>query len=92
MIDLEAVPLVAEDVVIRADPAGYMLFHIRTDEMYLAGDAGHMAFSLCDGTRTVREIAEVMVAANPDWGAGARDAIVRLLGDFAERKLVELWG
>ena len=85
MTRLDALPLRSEHVVVRRQDDGVLLFQQRRDEMYLAPQAVWRLLSLCDGSRTVAELAAML---DPPVDA-ARMADV--LDGLAERQLVELW-
>ena len=82
----DSIPVVSPDVIVRTDPAGFLLFQVRTDEMHLVTPAGHTLWSLCDGSRTVGEI-----IAEVDPGASCSPAILGFLSELASRSLVEIW-
>lgn len=85
MITADAIPVASPDVITRPDAAGFLLFQVRTDEMHLVTPAGHVVWSLCDGSRTVHEIVD---AVAPET---ARDDVLAFLAELADRALVELW-
>jgi Coenzyme PQQ synthesis protein D (PqqD) len=88
----DTVPLSAAEVVTRKDPRGRLLFHIGTDEMYFLSESAHLIFQLCDGTRTVRQIEDLIASGNPEWsGNDARTRVEDLLAELARRQIIELW-
>lgn len=85
MSRLDAIPLQSEHVVVRHQDDGVLLFQQRRDEMYLAPNAVLRLLSLCDGSRTIAELAGALSA--PGDAVRMADILDRL----AERELVELW-
>jgi hypothetical protein len=93
MLSGTEIPMRAAGVIVRTEPQGMLLFQGQTDQMYFTSPAGYALFSLCDGTRTVGEIEEIVCArdAGP-WTVQARTSLGQFLEDLAERRLIELWG
>jgi len=92
MISRHAIPLISRDVVHRNDPKGVLLFQVRTDEIHFLDRNAYSLFQLCDGSRTISEIEELLVGDTKS--ESNRDPIQRFerfLNDLAERDLIEVW-
>ncbi len=92
MIPSDSIPLRASQTTCRQDSSGVLLFQMATDQMYLAGPAAGAVFEFCDGTRSVRDIVDLLLQHNPAWErAEAVDQVTRLLDALRARGLIELW-
>ena len=58
-------PLRAPDVAITAVPAGYVLRHLARKKLHHLNATAALTLELCDGTRSVEEIAEIVART---WG------------------------
>lgn len=93
MITSETVPVRSKNVVTRKDADGVLLFQVLTDEMYFVPEAGYALLSLCDGSRTLAEIEELLARRQPELGTTeAREMITRFINDLTARHVLELWG
>ncbi len=92
MIPSQSIPLRASQTTSRQDQNGVLLFQMATDQMYLAGAAAGAVFELCDGTRSVCDIVEVLLQYNPAWNrAEAVEQVASLIDALRARGLIELW-
>ncbi len=92
MLTPETIPIRSRDVVTRNDSGGVLLFQVRTDEMHFVSDAAFALFSLCDGSRTVAEIEELLARELPELDApGARASVEQFFESLADRDVIELW-
>jgi hypothetical protein len=79
-------PLRAPDLAISVVPAGYVVRHPARRKLHHLNATGALALELCDGTRSVEEIAELIARA---WGvspvpvAAVADLVTRLGEDGA---------
>lgn len=90
-LNSETIPLRSKDVVTRNDSRGMLLFQVRTDEMHFVSDGAFALFALCDGSRTVGEIEELLAARQPEMAApDARQRIEQFIESLAQRQVVEL--
>ena len=90
-LNSETIPLRSKDVVTRNDSRGMLLFQVRTDEMHFVSDSAFALFSLCDGSRTVGEIEELLAAGQPEMASlDARQAVEQFIESLAQRSVVEL--
>jgi hypothetical protein len=93
MLTGNEVPTRAAGVVVRAEPEGVLLFQGRTDQMYFTSPAAFALFSLCDGTRTICEIEDLVAVHDPRARLPqSRTRLGDFLEDLAARQLIELWG
>lgn len=87
----EMIPLRSKDVVTRNDSRGMLLFQVRTDEMHFVSDSAFALFSLCDGSRTVGEIEELLAARQPEMASSdARQRVEQFIESLAQRSVIEL--
>ena len=92
MLDPETLPIHSRDVVARKDSDGMLLFQVRTDEMHFISKDAFTLFSLCDGSRTVIEIEELLECSRSELATlGLRAQIEQFIERLAERNIVELW-
>lgn len=92
MLAPETLPLRSRDVVTRTDSGGVLLFQVRTDEMHFISDSAFALLALCDGSRTVEQIEELLARTKPELATPeARERIEQLIESLAERNVVELW-
>jgi Coenzyme PQQ synthesis protein D (PqqD) len=90
-INKEIIPLRSKDVVTRNDSGGVLLFQVRTDEMHFISDSAFALFALCDGSRTVGDIVELLAEAQPEMASGeARERVGQFIESLADRHVVEL--
>ena len=87
----ETIPLRSKDVVTRNDSQGMLLFQVRTDEMHFVSNSGFALFSLCDGSRTVGEIEELLATRQPEMASSdARRSVGQFIESLAQRSIIEL--
>jgi hypothetical protein len=92
MLDPETLPIHSKDVVTRNDSCGRLLFQVRTDEMHFISDSAFALFLLCDGSRTVAQIEELLAREQPELATPeARERIEQFIESLAERNIIELW-
>jgi len=92
MLTPETVPIRSADVVTRRDEGGVLLFQVRTDEMHFVSDDAFALLSLCDGSRTVAEIEELLARSRPELDApAARASVEQFFESLAGRNVLELW-
>ena len=65
---------------------GHLIYNAHTDELHVLTPFAHYLYELCDGTRSVHEIAGFFAPSV------ARDGIVDLLGSLVARGLLEIDG
>jgi hypothetical protein len=88
----DTIPMLRPDVIARDDPNGKLLFQISTDEMYLVDTPSFALLSLCDGQRTLMQIAGLVADAK---GANTEDVVAAVTPFFTElvhHGLIEIWG
>jgi len=59
-IERDTVLVPASRCILREQVGQYLIYNSRTDEMHLVGTTGFHAYCLCDGSRTVDEIADAL--------------------------------
>ena len=92
MIASDALLTLSKDVIVRRDPAGLLLFQVRTDEMYFVPHAAAALLRLADGSRTLAEIEESALQLEPEADrTTVIPAIASLFSNLAERQVVEVW-
>ncbi len=92
MITLESIPLRASQTIVRQDMNGVLLFQTATDQMYFVGPEAGVVFGLCDGTRAVRDIVDVLVSQNESWNhIEAERSVVEIIDKLLSRRLIEIW-
>jgi hypothetical protein len=90
-ITSDTIPLRSKDVVTRRDTQGILLFQVRTDEMHFITNNAFVLFSLCDGSRTVEEIQDVVASNQPDLASpDGRTQIAQFIESLAQRNIIEL--
>ena len=92
MIAPDALLTLSKDVITRRDPAGLLLFQVRTDEMYFVPHAAAALLKLVDGSRTLAEIGDAVMDLEP---VADRPVLISTIASFfsslAERPVVEVW-
>lgn len=73
------------------DMDGEMLLYSPTTAvtLHLNGSSATI-WQLCDGKRSVQEITEVVQEAYPDQAEQINEDVARVLGDFGQRKVIQL--
>jgi radical SAM protein with 4Fe4S-binding SPASM domain len=79
-IEMDTV-LVPTRCVLREQVGQYLVYNARTDEMHLVGRTGYHAYCLCDGSRTVHEVADALGA---DVAGGAPGELGERTREFLE--------
>jgi hypothetical protein len=88
----DALLTLSNDVITRRDPAGLLLFQVRTDEMYFVPHAAAALLKLVDGSRTLAEIGDAAMDLGPVAdGAALISTITSLFSSLAERQVIEVW-
>jgi hypothetical protein len=78
-----------EWVVVRPQKGSYLFYNSRTDELHLIPPAGHVVYSLCDGFRSVDEIADELLPHFELTREPVRDRLEKFLGELETRGLLE---
>lgn len=92
MLAPDIVPVHSKNVVTRKDSGGMLLFQVRTDEMHFISHSAYLLFALCNGSRTIAEIEELLAHQQPELATPeARKKIEGFINSLAERQVVELW-
>lgn len=90
-ITSDTIPLRSKDVVTRKDAQGMLLFQVRTDEMHFISNNAFALFSLCDGSRTVKEIQDFVAVNQPEMASpDRRIQIAQFIESLAQRNILEL--
>lgn len=76
-------------VVVRPQRDSYLFYNSRTDELHLVPPTGHVVYELCDGLRTVDDIADHLAQALDVEPAILRERLSSFLGTLEARGLVE---
>ena len=85
---LDSVVVRSFDVQVNAARGSTIL--VRGRDVFDLGDVEEFIWSLCDGTRTVGQIAAEVVAGFDVDEQTARDDVCEFIGDLRDEKLVEL--
>jgi hypothetical protein len=92
VITSDALLTLSKDVILRRDPAGLLLFQVRTDEMYFVPHAAAALLKLVDGSRTLGEIEDETLRQHPALDRNVfAPAMSSLFASLAERKVIEVW-
>ncbi len=92
MLADEVLVTLSNDVILRRDPAGLLLFQVRTDEMYFVPHAVAALLSFVDGSRTLGEIKDEAMRLDPTMDRNALlPAMTSLFASLAERQVIEVW-
>ena len=92
MLAPNTIPLPSKGTVTRKETRGTLLFQVETDEMYFLPEKAFSFFRLCDGTRTVEQIEQLLAHYQPEFATEeGREQIEHFLEELAARGLVELW-
>jgi hypothetical protein len=84
VIAVESVPILSKDVVIRREADGAILFQVHTDEMHFISTAALGVIQLCDGSRTVSQIGELVPNA-------VGEALHDFIDNLQRRAVLEIW-
>jgi hypothetical protein len=85
------VPKLLPEVITRDDPAGRLLFQVRTDEIFIVDLPTFAVLQLCDGAQTIVEIAGIVAAAKGTATSDTLPFLDRLLTEMRRRELIEIW-
>lgn len=77
-------------VVVRPQKGQYLFYNSRTDELHLIPSTGHVVYTLCDGLRTVDDIAAELSSAVDAEPAALQAELGRFIAELQLRGLVEL--
>lgn len=76
-------------VVVRRQKGEYLYYNPQTDELHLVPPTGHAAYTMCDGVRTVDEIANVLISKCEAPPEQLRQRLQQFFCDLEARGLVE---
>ncbi|WP_034492496.1 HPr-rel-A system PqqD family peptide chaperone [Afifella pfennigii] len=79
----------AAGVIVRRQKADYLFYNSRTDELHLVPPPGHAVYAMCDGVRSLQEIAEALAASFEVDSAELRAPLGAFLEQLEARGLVE---
>lgn len=92
MLATDAIPFLSKDVITRPDTSGILIFQVRTDEMHFISENAFALLALCNGSRTISEIEELIINQQPESAAEKIKAGVdKFLESLIERRVLELW-
>lgn len=92
MLGPDTLLTLSRDIITRNDPAGLLLFQVRTDEIYLISPAAAAVLKLADGSRTVSEVERDGAVLDPHFDVdAARPAMRDLLQKLVDRHVLEVW-
>ncbi|GAB4272624.1 MAG: hypothetical protein Kow0080_19290 [Candidatus Promineifilaceae bacterium] len=67
-----------------------LLFHPLSQKILRTNKTGALVWQLCDGTRTVNELAALLAAAFPDGGDGLRADVAEIVQAFVAHGALSL--
>jgi pyrroloquinoline quinone biosynthesis protein D len=87
-INHETVPRQATRVVAQQAAGKWVLLDIKSGQYYALDPVAGRIWQLCDGTRSVRQIAEVVCGEYDAAGDSVEDDIVELVSELAAESLL----
>jgi hypothetical protein len=83
-------PLHGDQVIAHETSGTLVLMSIRNGQYYSLNELGNRIWQLCDGTRSVESIIEIISEEYDAPLERIRDDVLMLLSDLADESLVEL--
>jgi hypothetical protein len=84
------VPILSDDVIVRKDKNGMLLFQVYSDEMYFIPFSAYHSFLVkCDGSKTLKEIMDGIKYAATFVDKELR--INNFINGLLQRKIITLW-
>jgi len=87
-LDQETVPRQATRVVAQQAAGKWVLLDVKTGEYYALDPVAGRIWQLCDGTRSVRQIAEVVCGEYDGAGPEVEDDVVAFVSEFVGESLL----
>lgn len=84
---LHQIPVATPWCIVREQERGHLLYNPRTDELHLLQPTGYYIYRLCDGLRTVAEVAQELARAT--GGTEVTGPTAHFLAALVERGLLE---
>jgi hypothetical protein len=77
------------DGIVKQEVSGsLLLFNMQDGQYYTLNDVGRRVWELCDGTRTLSDIARDLSAEYDSPAAAIQDDVLELVGDLADASLL----
>lgn len=92
MLATDAIPFLSKDVITRSDSNGILIFQVRTDEMHFISENASALLTLCNGSRTISEIEDLIVKLQPAAAeTDLKSGVKNFLESLVERRVLEIW-
>ena len=92
MLATDAIPYFSKDVITRPDSDGVLIFQVRTDEMHFVSENASALLALCNGSRTISEIEELVAEFQPEAAKiKLKNYVEQFLESLVERRILEIW-
>ena len=88
-MDTSARPVPCEQVISQAAPGALVVFHLESGEYYSLDEIGSRIWELCDGSRTLSEITDVLCGEyDAPWTSVHAD-VLELVGTLEKEGLMD---
>lgn len=92
MLATDAILYLSKDVITRPDSNGVLIFQVRTDEMHFVSENASALLALCNGSRTISEIEEVVAEFQPEaTKTKLKSYVEQFVESLVERRILEIW-